>query len=494
MTKETLLEVRGIHKFFPGVHALNNVSFTLEKGQVHALMGENGAGKSTLIKILAGVYSFEKGEYFLEGKPANIKAPHEAIKKGISVIYQELNLMPQLSIAENIYFSHFPRSRMGRVNWREVDKKTKEILEYIGLNESPHMKVGYLPVAKQQLVEIAKAISTNAKVIVMDEPTSALSPKEIDNLFRVIRDLKERGVGIIYISHKLEEIFEISDMVTVLRDGGYVGTEPTFRLDKNKLVSMMVGRELSDMYPKQNGEPGEIVLRVEGLTTEKVYDVSFKVRAGEIVGFSGLMGSGRTELARAIIGADERISGKITLCGQEVPPNSTDMAQKMGIGYVPENRKEHGIFADSTVKKNMTISSIKQFKKGIRIDASSELATVKDMINKLAIKTPSVDQIISKLSGGNQQKVILARFLMKKDLKVLVIDEPTRGIDVGAKAEIYSILDNLAHQGLAIVMMSSEMPEVLSMSDRIYVMKKGRITAEVSRYEATQEILLHNAI
>lgn len=494
MKSGLLLEVKGVHKSFPGVYALNDVDFQLERGEVHALMGENGAGKSTLIKIIAGVYSFDKGEYFLEGEPANIKTPNEAIQKGVSVIYQELNLMSQLSIAENIFFSHLPHNRIGRVKWKEVYEKTKELLSYIGLNENPRMKVGYLSVAKQQLVEIAKAISMNAKVIIMDEPTSALSPKEIENLYRIIKDMKKKNIGIIYISHKLEEIFKISDRVTVLRDGKYISTEKTVDLDRNKLVSMMVGRELSAMYPKQPSVPGNAVLEVYGLVTERVYDVSFYVRSGEIVGFSGLMGAGRTELARGVIGADKRIAGRVRVSGSDVPADSTDAAQRLGIGYVPENRKEHGIFATSSVRKNMTLSSIKQFRDGLKINTSREISGVSEMVKKLQIKTPSIEQLISRLSGGNQQKVILARFLMKDDLKVLIIDEPTRGIDVGAKAEIYGILDALAHQGLAVVIMSSEMPEILSMCDRIYVMKKGRITAELSREEATQEALLHSAI
>jgi len=493
MEGEFLLEVKGVHKHFPGVHALNGVNFQLKKGEVHALVGENGAGKSTLIKILSGVHNIDEGEYLIEGKPANIRTPHEAIEKGISVIYQELMLIPHMSIAENIFFSHLPNTR-GKVNWKEVYEKTRELMSYVGLDENPRMKVGYLPVAKQQLVEIIKALSANAKIIIMDEPTSALSNKEIENLCRIIKELKSKGIGIIYISHKLDEILELSDRITVLRDGQYIGTLDTAEVTHDKLVSMMVGRELKDMYPRQACTPGDVVLEVKGLTTEKVYDVSFDVRAGEIVGFSGLMGAGRTELARAIIGADTRKSGQVIIDGKAVPADATDKALEMGIGYVPEDRKNHGIFAQCCVRKNMTISALRQFKNKIKINRSNETLSVNKMVDDLHIKTPSIEQLISKLSGGNQQKVILARFLMMNGIKVLIIDEPTRGIDVGAKAEIYNILDQLTHQGLAVVMISSEMPEILSMCDRIYVMKKGRITAEFKRGEATQEKLLSNAI
>ncbi len=493
MDGDILLEVRGVHKRFPGVHALKGVSFQLRKGEVHALVGENGAGKSTLIKILSGVHSIDEGEYLIEGKPANIRTPYEAIEKGISVIYQELTLIPHMSIAENIYFSHLPNT-YGKVNWKEVYEKTRELMSYVGLDENPRTKVGYLPVAKQQLVEIIKALSANAKIIIMDEPTSALSNKEIENLYRIIRDLKSKGIGIIYISHKLDEVLELSDRITVLRDGQHIATKETSEVNQDMLVSMMVGRELKEMYPRQVCEPGNVVLEVKGLTTDKVYDVSFCVREGEIVGFSGLMGAGRTELARAIIGADTRKSGQIFVCGKEVPPDSTHKALEMGIGYVPEDRKNHGIFAKCCVKKNMTISALKQFKNIFKINHKSEISSVNKMIEDLHIKTPTIDQLISKLSGGNQQKVILARFLMMDGIKVLIVDEPTRGIDVGAKAEIYNLLDQLTHQGLAVVMISSEMPEILSMCDRIYVMKKGRITAEFKRGEATQEKLLCKAI
>ncbi len=494
MEHQNWLDIKGISKYFPGVHALDNVPFELKKGEVHALMGENGAGKSTLIKIIAGLYKSSGGEIAFEGKTVKFKTPHQAISAGISVIYQELNLIPDMSIAENIYFSHLPRNFIGKVNKKKVYQDTKELLEYIGLNEKPGELLKTLPVAKQQLVEIAKAISLNSKVIIMDEPTSALSPTEVKNLFRIIRDLKAKGCGIVYVSHKIDEILEITDRITVLRDGRYVDTINTKESDEKKIISLMVGRELSELYPKEGAELGKVLLDVKNLTSYHVKDVSFSVRAGEIVGFSGLMGAGRTELTHAIIGADKRLSGSVSVDGTILKKQSTSEAQLAGIGYVPENRKEQGIFAEANIKFNMTISSIKDFVAGVKISKSNETSKVDDMISQLAIKTPSMGQLIQKLSGGNQQKVILARSLIKSNLKVLIVDEPTRGIDIGAKAEIYSILDKLAQQGIAVIIVSSEMPEVLSMCDRIFVMKQGQITAELTKDEATQELLLTKAI
>jgi ABC-type sugar transport system ATPase subunit len=489
-----LINVNNIHKRFPGVYALKGINFELYPGEIHALMGENGAGKSTLIKIIAGVFNYEKGNYYIEEEKADINEPIDAIHKGISVIYQELNLVENLSVAENIYFGNLPTTRSGRVLWKELEENTRKALKEVGLNINPRNKVGYLSMAQQQLVEIAKALSHNSRVLIMDEPTSALSPKEIDNLFNLIRELKNKGVGIIYVSHKIEEIFALTDRVTVLRDGEHIGTKRTDELTESTLISMMVGRELSDMFPKTPPVIKEEVLEVRGLTTAKVKDINFEVKSGEIVGFSGLMGSGRTELAKAIFGVDKRLQGSVIVDKREVLPNSTLIAKQLGLGLIPESRKEEGIIPNLSVKNNISIASLNQFKKKFSLNKILETKCVKDIINNLSIKTPSLDQLIVKLSGGNQQKVIVARWLMKENLKVLIIDEPTRGIDVGAKAEIYAILNRLAHEGLAVVMMSSEMPEILSMCDRIYVMKNGQITGQYSREEATQEKLLASAI
>ena len=481
-----VIELKDIHKKFPGVHALRGVSFDLYPGEVHALMGENGAGKSTIIKIMAGVYDFE-GSYFLEGEDSGIKKPLDAIDRGISIIYQELNLVQDLSIAENIFFGRLLTTRGGRVTWKEVYAKTEEYLAEVGLRIPAKTKVRRLPVAQQQLVEIAKSLSLNAKVIIMDEPTSALCPEEIESLFRLIAKLKARSVGIVYVSHKLDEVFTVADRVTVLRDGAWIGTEDIAAITKDKLISMMVGRELSSLFPKTSPSIGEEILRTEGLTTDKVSDVSFSVRKGEIVGFAGLMGAGRTELAKALMGLDKKKSGRIELEGQPLAPDSPSRASRAGLGLVPEDRKLEGIFPDLSVKHNVSIVSLDELRSGIGISRSKEKAVVDEVIRRLGIRTPSDDQVVAKLSGGNQQKVILARWLIKKGVKVLIIDEPTRGIDVGAKAEIYKIVDELAHQGLAIVIMSSEMPELIGICDRIYVMAGGRIVNEMAASEATQE-------
>jgi ABC-type sugar transport system ATPase subunit len=481
-----LIELKDIHKKFPGVYALRGVSFDLYPGEVHALMGENGAGKSTIIKIMAGVYDFE-GRYLLEGVDSGIKKPLDAIERGISIIYQELNLVQDLSIAENIFFGRLLTAAGGRVLWKEVYAKTNEYLAEVGLRIPAKTKVRRLPVAQQQLVEIAKSLSLNARVIIMDEPTSALCPEEIESLFRLVAKLKAKGVGIVYVSHKLDEVFAIADRVTVLRDGAWIGTEDVAAITKDRLISMMVGRELSSLFPKTAPCIGEEVLRAEGLTTEKVTDVSFSVRKGEIVGFAGLMGAGRTELAKALIGLDKKKGGKISLEGRILPPDSPSRASRAGLGLVPEDRKLEGIFPELSVKHNISIVSLDELRTRIGISRSKERSVVDEVIRRLGIRTPSDDQLVAKLSGGNQQKVILARWLIKKGVKVLIIDEPTRGIDVGAKAEIYKIVDELAHQGLAIVIMSSEMPELIGICERIYVMAGGRIVNEMAAAEATQE-------
>ncbi len=491
--KIPVIQLRDIHKKFPGVHALRGVGFELEAGEVHALMGENGAGKSTLIKIMAGVYDYE-GAYLINGRPAEIAKPLDAIRCGISVIYQELNLVDELSIAENIFFGRLPVSRTGRVLWSEMYRRTEEYLADVGLRISPREKVGRLAVSSRQLVEIAKSLSLNAKVIIMDEPTSALCPAEIEKLFALIRRLKERGVGIVYVSHKIDEIFAVSDRVTVFRDGEWVGTKKTEELTNESLISMMVGRELSSLLPKTAPILGEEVLTVQGLCTEKIKNVSISARRGEIVGFAGLMGAGRTELTRALMGLDKRVSGSVRVGGIELPPNDPVKAREAGMGLVPEDRKLDGIFPDLSVKENMSIISLKELRRGIGISQILENGAVEDMITRLAIRTPSSKQLIAKLSGGNQQKVILARWLIKKGMKILIVDEPTRGIDVGAKAEIYRILDKLAHEGMAILMMSSEMPELLGMCDRIYVMSGGQISNELKASDATQETILASCI
>jgi ABC-type sugar transport system ATPase subunit len=491
--QQSLLDLKNIHKKFPGVHALKGVSFDLRPGEVHALMGENGAGKSTIIKVIAGVYDFE-GSYLFEGKEAGIKGPYDAIRRGISVIYQELNLVQDLSVAENIFFGRLLTTLGGRVRWNDLYSEAEKYLAEVGLKIPVKTKVRRLPVAQQQLVEIAKSLSLNAKVIIMDEPTSALCPSEVENLFRIVARLKAKGVGIVYVSHKLDEVFAIADRITVFRDGAYVGTELASDLTSDRLVSMMVGRDLSSLLPKTTPIFGEEILKVENLSTSRVSGASFSVRKGEIVGFAGLMGAGRTELARAVMGLDRRVEGSVVLDGHFLQPDDPSVACREGMGLVPEDRKLEGLFPDLSVKHNMSIVSLNQLRIGIGISESRERTVVDGMIKRLDIKTPSANQLVAKLSGGNQQKVILARWLIKKGLKVLVIDEPTRGLDVGAKAEIYRIIDELAHEGMAIVMMSSEMPELIGMCDRIYVMAKGRIVNEMPGSAATQEKIFASCI
>lgn len=493
MERTPIIEIRGVHKFFPGVHALKGVDLTLYPGEVHALVGENGAGKSTLIKIISGVYDYSKGEYRVNGRPSAIRTPADAINQGISVIYQELNLVPCLSISENVFFGRLP-ARQGRIQWKQLHEETAKYLNMVGLHVDPRMKLQYLSVAQQQLVEIAKSVSLHAKVIIMDEPTSALSPKEIDSLFQVITRLREQGVAILYVSHKLEEIFAISDRISIFRDGASVGLVSTGEIDQKTLIERMVGRKMSDMFPVKTARIGEKILEVHQMSSEKVHDLSFYVRSGEIVGFSGLMGAGRTEMTRALFGMDRRTSGTVTLAGKQLPNFNPVAACSAGMGYVVENRKDFGILPNLSVRKNMTIASLRQIAKGLHIPRGKETRDVSEMISRLKVKTPTMEQLISKLSGGNQQKVLLARWLIRENLKLLIIDEPTRGIDVGAKSEIYSLMSQLASEGLAILMVSSELPEILGMCDRIYVMKDSRITGEFNRADASETVLLEKAI
>ena len=493
MEQQPIIEIKGMHKVFPGVHALKGVDLALYPGEVHALVGENGAGKSTLIKIISGVHDYTRGEYYINGELQDIKNPMEAIGKGISVIYQELNLVPTLSIGENVFFGRLP-AKNGRVLWKQLYQDTRKYLEMVGLFVDPEMKLQYLSVAQQQLVEIAKAIYLDAKVIIMDEPTSALSPKEIESLFKVVEWLKSRGVAILYVSHKLDEIFALSKRISIFRDGASVGTVMTEDINQQQLIERMVGRKMSDMFPNKNPQIGDTILSVEHMSSEKVQDLSFYVRKGEIVGFSGLMGAGRTEMTRALFGIDRRTAGSVKLEGKELPNFDPAAACKSGMGYLVENRKDFGILPQLSIAKNMTISSLEQISKFGHVNQNKEKQDVQKLIDEIHIKTPSMEQLISKLSGGNQQKVLLARWLIKENLKLLIIDEPTRGIDVGAKAEIYSLMNQLASQGLAILMVSSELPEILGMCDRVYVMKEGKITAEVDRADASETVLLSHAI
>lgn len=492
--KDRVLDVEKISKEFPGVKALDKVDLNLRRGEVHALIGENGAGKSTLIKILAGVYFKDEGEIVFDGSPVEIATPADSLKLGIKVVFQELSLIPHMTVGENVFLESFPLNKNKTIDWDALYRKTKEILDSIGLDINPKTKVYKLTVSQQQMVEISRALSHEAKVIIMDEPTSALTPNEVENLFNVIRKLKERGIGILYVTHKLEEVMAICDRVTVLRDGRLISSREVAETSTDELVTDMVGRSIKTLFPRSHTGKGEVILDVKELSTEKkLKEVSFQVRAGEVVGIFGLMGAGRTELAKAMFGLDAVQGGSINIDGQELKHGSTSHSTKMGLGYLTEDRKGEGLVLQMSVAQNITLPSLEDISSGGFIKRKEESKRSQEFVDAFSIKTPSLRQKVMYLSGGNQQKVLLARWLMKK-LKVIILDEPTRGIDVGAKAEIHRLIDELASQGLAIVVMTSEMPELLGVSDHIIVMCDGRITGEFDRMSAEMEKILQAAI
>jgi ribose transport system ATP-binding protein len=480
-----LLEMRGITKRFPGVVALDGVDFELERGEVHVLLGENGAGKSTLIKMLSGAYQPDEGEILIEGEPARISSATVAQSLGISTIYQEFNLVPQLTVAENIYLGRQPR-RFGIVDHRRMVEDARGLLERMKVRVDPRAKVSELGVAQRQMVEIAKALSLEARVLIMDEPTASLSGAEVERLFEIVRGLKEEGVSMIFISHHLEEVAEIGDRVTVLRDGKFVDRVPA-STDPAEFVRMMVGRSIDEQFPRRRPELGEVLLEVKNLTREGVLDdISFRIRAGEVVGIAGIVGAGRTELARAIFGADPLDSGEVWVEGRRIKPGDVREAQRRGIGFVTEDRQGQGIVPPLSVAENLGLASLPKNTRAGLVDRGEQRRQAGRMIEDLNIRTPGPEQEVRYLSGGNQQKVVIGKWLLA-DSKVLIMDEPTRGIDVGAKVEIYELMNELTAQGAGILMISSELPEVLGMSDRILVMSGGRIVGELSAEEATQE-------
>nr|WP_315205021.1 sugar ABC transporter ATP-binding protein [uncultured Albidiferax sp.] len=493
-----LISITHLSKSFPGVKALNGCQFELAPGEVHALMGENGAGKSTLMKVLAGVYTKDAGEIHMDGKPVDIPTPRAAQALGIGIIHQELNLMNHLSAAQNIFIGREPMGRFGLfVDQQKMVDATQTIFDRLHLQLDPRVEVGELTVAKQQMVEIAKALSFDSRVLIMDEPTAALNNAEIDDLFRIIRQLKSQGVGIVYISHKMDELKVISDRVTVMRDGETIGTVPTATTSMDTIIAMMVGRALEVHQPvayTHTGDSDAVMLEVKGLNRGRsIKDVSFSVRKGEILGFAGLMGAGRTEVARAIFGADAREAGEIRVKGQAVDIRAPSDAVLHGIGYLSEDRKRYGLATGMDVQSNILLANLKNFvSMGFWLKQADIETVAQKYVGQLGIKTPSIFQRAGLLSGGNQQKIVIAKWLLR-DCEVLFFDEPTRGIDVGAKAEIYKLLHALAEQGRAIVMISSELPEVLRMSHRIVVMCEGRITGELSAAEATQEKIMQLA-
>ncbi len=490
-----LLKVEGVTKSFPGVKALSDMHLELRPGEVLALVGENGAGKSTLMKLLSGIHTADEGRFFLNGEPYEPQSPKHAQELGISIIHQEFNLMPDLTVAQNIYIGHEPRSGSFFLNERKLNAQAKRLIERLHLSLEPKWVVGELTVAKQQMVEIAKALAYDARVLIMDEPTAALNDREVEVLHDLIRRFAQPDTGVIYISHRMDELKVISDRITVIRDGRYVGTVNTSETTMKEVISLMVGREISvEAKPEGVQEDREVLLSVSGLSTKHLLkNVSFDLKKGEILGFAGLMGAGRTEVARAIVGADKIESGTIRLRGEEVNIKSPADAAKYRIGYLSEDRKRYGLLLQQEVNANIGLSSLQElfqsfgFMKDKAIRAKST-----EYVKALRIKTPSIAQTTRNLSGGNQQKVVIAKWLVK-DCDILIFDEPTRGIDVGAKEEIYRLLNDLAQQGKSIIMISSELPEVLRMSHRILVMSEGRVTGQLSADEATQESVMHLA-
>ena len=484
---EYLLSAEGIRKEFPGVVALDDVEFKLKRGTVHALMGENGAGKSTLMKILAGIYTPDKGEIRLKGVDIRLKSPLDALENGIAMIHQELNLMPFMTVAENIWIRREPKNRFGFVDHGEMNRITARLFDRLKIKIDPEIEVRHLSVASRQMVEIAKAVSYESDVLIMDEPTSALTEREVAHLFEIIRVLREQGIGIVYITHKMNELFEIADEFSVFRDGKFIGTHASNDVTRDDIIRMMVGREITQMFPKEEVPIGDVVLSVKNLALDGVFrDVSFDVRAGEILGIAGLVGSGRSNVAETLFGVTPASSGTISIDGKTLSINSPNTAIRHRMAFLTEDRKDTGCLLILDILENMQIAVLQdRFVKGGFVTEKQITAACEEMSRKLRVKTPNLQERIENLSGGNQQKVLIGRWLLTNP-RILILDEPTRGIDVGAKAEIHRLVTELARNGVAVIMISSEMPEVLGMSDRIMVMHEGRVTGFLDRAEATQ--------
>jgi rhamnose transport system ATP-binding protein len=487
---QAVLALDQISKSFPGVRALDRVGFDVRAGEVHALLGENGAGKSTLIKIISGLYQPDEGTICLEGEIVRFASPHDAQRRGIATIFQELLLFPELTVAENIFMGHAPRTRFGAIDWSAMRGRARELLASLDIHDlDPSRVVGSLSVGNRQRVEIAKALSQDARILIMDEPTAALTDADVERLFGIVRLLRERGVGIVYISHRLEEVFVLADRVTVLRDGAYVATREVADVSEDDLVNMMVGRRIENLYPKLDARIGEPLLEVRGLSQHPgFHDVDLVLRAGEVVGFAGLVGSGRSEVAQAIFGLKPPDRGEVLIDGQPVRIASPSQAKRLGIAYVPEDRGTQGLIRPMTLRENISLAVLRQVAPAWFIDRRAETALAARSVEQFRIRASSVEQVAEKLSGGNQQKVVLGKWLATRP-RVLIMDEPTRGIDIGAKSEIHRLMSELAQQGLAILMISSELPEIMGMSDRILVMRGGTIVATFARGEATQEMI-----
>lgn len=490
MNSKALLEMKGITKEFPGVKALKGVDFSLDAGEIHALLGENGAGKSTLMKVLSGVYTKDTGSIELDGQAVEIADPRHAQALGIGIIHQELNLVPELTVMENIFLGREPVMALGFIEWKSMWKQAQEILTRLGSSIAPDAIVSELSIGEQQMVEIAKALSYETKILIMDEPTAALTGRETEHLFSIIRQLAASGVGIVYISHRMEELFALSNRITVMRDGAYIGTVKTAETTFDQLVKMMVGREMTVRFPKETAPIGSEVLIVENLVRKGVlHNISFSVRAGEVVGVAGLMGAGRTEMARAIFGADPIDGGTITVAGKKATISSPADAIRAGIGLITEDRKHQGLVLSLSVGENITMAALDTVSSHTFVSSTGEQKLVSQQIDSLKIRTPGAEQLVKNLSGGNQQKVVIAKWLATNP-NVLIMDEPTRGVDVGAKAEIYQIMNMLTAAGVGILMISSELPEILGMSDRVLVMHQGKLMADMPVDGATQEKIM----
>ena len=490
-----LLEMRGISKKFPGVLAVDNVDLSVGAGEVLALVGENGAGKSTLMKMLSGAYAHDEGEIILDGKRLSIKSPTDAIEQGITVIYQELNTCETLTVAENILIGNLPRKKnpLKTVDWKEAARKSRELLEQLNMHYDPHTPVSRLSIAEKQIVEIAKALSRNTRILVMDEPTAALNEKEVQMLFDIVRKIKGMGTGIIFISHRLDEIFEVADRVQIMRDGKSVYTGKTSEIDKSGIIRYMVGREVEEGRIKQEDATGEVVLEVEGLTTREVKDITFNVRKGEILGLFGLMGSGRTNIVKAIFGAERMVAGTVKLEGRTLRIKECADAKKAGIAYIPNDRKLEGLMLNRSIEQNICLSVLDKVKGLIGISKKKEAAVANEWVERINIKTTDVHKDVNSLSGGNQQKVVMGKWLATEP-KVMILNEPTRGVDVGAKREIYKIVLDLCERGMAVIMISSDLPEMISMADRVVVIHEGRVAGEVKGDEITQNNLMTKAV
>lgn len=494
MENTILLKMENVSKRFGSALVLNNVNFELRKGEVHVLCGENGAGKSTLMKILSGIYDATEGKIYIEGKEAEFKTTKESEAAGIAIIHQELSLCPTITVAENMFLGNEFTKGKFFLDRKAMKTKCDELFSRLNFEIDINERIGSLTVAQQQLVQIAKALSLNAKILIMDEPFSSLSDEESEVLFGIMDKLRKEGVGIIYIDHRIDNFYKIGDRVTVLRDGNYIGCKNISEVTRDEIISMMVGRELNDIYPKYNKVQDEVIFRVQNITSSKVSDISFEVRKGEIFGLGGLVGAGRSEVLRAIFGIDKKSSGTIEIDGQEVVIKKPADAIKANIAYIPEDRKRQGLVLKRPIRFNSSLVTIDRFKKAGLVEKASEKAAVQEQIDALKIKLASMENWMTSLSGGNQQKVVISKWLMEEKIDVLIMDEPTRGIDVGAKYEIYKLMNDLANAGLGIILVTSDLPELLNLSDRVMVIKNGRSSGLLEKEEMSQESIMQLSV